>query len=107
PQVPRFFIDRLSEPGDVIYDPFMGRGTTCLEAALLGRIPTGCDINPLSRILLEPRLQPPELHQIAKHLEEIEFDTTEELPEELLVFYHPKTLRAIGGLKAYLRHREA
>ena len=28
PQLPRFFIERLTEPGDVVYDPFMGRGTT-------------------------------------------------------------------------------
>ena len=37
PQVPRFFIERLSAPGDTVFDPFMGRGTTPIEAALLGR----------------------------------------------------------------------
>src|SRR5262249_3893282 len=25
PQLPRFFIERLTKPGDVVYDPFMGR----------------------------------------------------------------------------------
>ena len=48
PQLPRFFIDRLTEPGAVVYDPFAGRGTTPLEAALAGRVPVACDINPLS-----------------------------------------------------------
>src|SRR5262245_49374453 len=56
PQLPRFFIDRLTKPGDVVYDPFMGRGTTLLEAALCGRTPWGCDVNPLSEALLAPRL---------------------------------------------------
>jgi tRNA G10 N-methylase Trm11 len=28
PQLPRFFIERLTQPGEVVYDPFMGRGTT-------------------------------------------------------------------------------
>ena len=28
PQLPRFFIERLTQPGDLVYDPFMGRGTT-------------------------------------------------------------------------------
>ena len=37
PQLPRFFIDRLTEPGDVVYDPFMGRGTTVIEAVMAGR----------------------------------------------------------------------
>jgi len=53
PQLPRFFIDRLTGPGAVVYDPFAGRGTTPLEAALAGRVPVACDINPLSRMLLE------------------------------------------------------
>src|SRR5947209_5397386 len=48
PQLPRFFIERLTRLGDVVYDPFMGRGTTPMEAALLGRVPFGNDINPLS-----------------------------------------------------------
>ncbi|MXY17830.1 MAG: site-specific DNA-methyltransferase, partial [Acidobacteria bacterium] len=59
PQLPRFFISRLTGPGDVVFDPFMGRGTTLLEAALLGRRPLGNDVNPLSRMLVEPRLAPP------------------------------------------------
>src|SRR5690349_8551146 len=28
PQLPHFFIERLTKPGDVVFDPFMGRGTT-------------------------------------------------------------------------------
>ena len=59
PQLPRFFIDRLTSAGDVVYDPFMGRGTTPLEAALSGRVPVGCDVNPLSEVLVRPRLDPP------------------------------------------------
>src|SRR5512138_688234 len=31
PQLPRFFIERLTDPGEVVLDPFMGRGTTPLE----------------------------------------------------------------------------
>ncbi|HQI76296.1 MAG TPA: DNA methyltransferase, partial [Candidatus Latescibacteria bacterium] len=32
PQLSRFFIERLTAPGDAVYDPFMGRGTTVIEA---------------------------------------------------------------------------
>ena len=46
PLLPRFFIERLTGPGDLVYDPFMGRGTTLVEAMLLGRRTAGCDINP-------------------------------------------------------------
>src|SRR5437588_784308 len=73
PQLPRFFIERLTAPGEQVYDPFMGRGTTLVEAALLGRLPIGCDINPLSMVLTRPRLHPPSLDQIEKRLREINF----------------------------------
>src|SRR5262249_46094010 len=35
PHLPRFFIERLTREGDIVHDPFMGRGTTLVEAALL------------------------------------------------------------------------
>src|SRR6476620_8423869 len=84
PQLPRFFIERLTEPGEIVYDPFMGRGTTLVEAALLGRIPFGCDINPLSEFLTKPRLNPPSLEQIEARLQQIDFTDHDEWPEELL-----------------------
>ncbi|MBX3289635.1 MAG: hypothetical protein KF855_09855 [Acidobacteria bacterium] len=46
-QLPNFFISRLTSAGDFIYDPFSGRGTTVIEAALLGRNGIANDISPL------------------------------------------------------------
>jgi len=107
PQLPRFFIERLTSPGDTIYDPFMGRGTTVLEAALLNRRPLGCDANPLCAVLTRPRLFPPSLGVVAARLAAIDFTFKAELPEDLLVFYHPATLRQICALKHYLAVRQS
>ncbi len=105
PQLPRFFVERLTEPGDIVYDPFMGRGTTLVEAALLGRVPFGCDVNPLSAVLTRPRLYPPELDQVLRRLTEIDYSGTADLPEDLRVFYHRKTLIQICTLRNYLISR--
>lgn len=106
-QLPRFFIDRLTSEGDVVYDPFMGRGTTLLEAALLDRIPYGNDINPLSRALVEPRLKPATLEEIEQRLQTIPWDAfTQHTREDLLVFYHPKTLAQLEGLRNWLIEKE-
>ncbi len=107
PQLPRFFIERLTAPGERVYDPFMGRGTTPIEAALLGRVPVGCDINPLSQAFVRPRLRPPTLADVEARLKLIPLDDADEHPEELLVFYHPETLRQICALKKYLLRRRA
>jgi hypothetical protein len=106
PQLPRFFIERLTAPGGLVYDPFMGRGTTLLEAALLGRSPAGSDVNPLSRVLLLPRLDPPALGEVAAALDAVDLHDVDEHPEDLLVFYHPDTLREICALKKHLRRLE-
>ncbi len=105
PQLPRFFIARLTQPGDRVYDPFMGRGTTPIEAALLGRVPLGCDINPLSQVFVRGRLHPPTLDEVAGRLKQIDFTTTADLWEDLLVFYHRETLTQITALKNYLLQR--
>ena len=89
PQLPRFFIERLTEPGDRVYDPFLGRGTTLLEAALLDRVPVGCDINPLSQLLCEPRLSPPSIEDVANRLLKIPTKPRDPVREDLLGFYHP------------------
>jgi hypothetical protein len=106
PQLPRFFIDQLTSRGDVVYDPFMGRGTTLVEAALMGRRPVGCDVNPLSRVLCEPRLRPPLDADVERALAGVDFGRHGEMPDELLVFYHPATLRQISALREHLLARE-
>jgi hypothetical protein len=106
PQLPRFFIERFTSPGDIVYDPFMGRGTTVVEAALLGRVPAGCDVNPLSAILAAPRLAPPTVAEVQARLDEIDLSPSHSVPGELSVFYQEDTLREICALREYLMARE-
>jgi len=101
PQLPRFFIERLTRPGDLVYDPFMGRGTTLTEAALLGRIPAGCDVNPLGAMLVRPRLAPPSLDEVRPALGQVDWSWTGDMRQDLLVFYHPETLREICAIRAH------
>ena len=107
PQLVDFFVQRLTEPGDLVYDPFMGRGTTVVEAALLDRAAAGCDVNPLSRVLTKPRLAPPTLEQVSERLRALDLTACDSYPEDLTVFFHPETLNAICALRAYLRERHA
>jgi hypothetical protein len=105
PQLPAYFISRLSAAGDTVYDPFSGRGTTAVEAALHGRRVIANDINPLSAILTRPRLDPPDLKAIAARLDEIDLDTQSTVDVDLSMFFHAGTLREIAALRAYLHAR--
>ncbi len=106
PQLPRFFIDRLTEPCDVVYDPFMGRGTTIIEAVLSGRRAFGNDCNPLSCLLTIPRLDPPPLQDIAERLDRIKLVPRVKTGIDLSMFYHPRTMAEIVTLKKYLSGRK-
>lgn len=58
PQFARAAIEVFSRPGDLILDPFMGGGTTMVEAATLGRPSIGADINPLAVFLARVKTRP-------------------------------------------------
>ena len=106
-QLPRFFIDLLTLPEDRVYDPFSGRGTTIIEAALLGRKVIANDVNPLSEILSRPRLEVPTKDDISKRLAGIDFKPARKAGFDLSMFYHPETEAEIVSLKNYLQQRKS
>ncbi|MYF97737.1 site-specific DNA-methyltransferase, partial [Candidatus Poribacteria bacterium] len=103
PQLPAYFIKKFCEAKSVVYDPFMGRGTTLIEAQLHGHKVIGNDINPLSKVLTYPRLNPPTITDIEKKLSEIDLSNDTEIDEDLLVFFHEETLRDIYGWRGYFQ----
>lgn len=104
-QLPGFFIRRLTRAGDGVHDPFMGRGTTPVQAALMGRRAFGNDINPLSVLLTRPRLAPIAAGDVAAALKSVDWTAGEIRREDLLAFYHPVTLRKLEALKDWLAVR--
>lgn len=52
------FIARYSRPGDVVLDPFSGRGTTPLQACAEGRVGVGNDLNPFAHLLTASKVEP-------------------------------------------------
>jgi tRNA G10 N-methylase Trm11 len=51
PQLARFAIERCSEVGESILDPFCGCGTVLVESRMVGRKATGIEINPYAVVL--------------------------------------------------------
>jgi hypothetical protein len=52
------FVSRYSRRGDVVLDPFSGRGTTPLQACAEGRIGLGSDLNPFAHLLTAAKVEP-------------------------------------------------
>ncbi len=58
PQLPRIFIDELTDVGENVLDPMAGSGTALVEAALAGRVGIGADLNPLAASICSAKTRP-------------------------------------------------
>lgn len=76
PELAREIILYFSEHGDIILDPFMGGGTTIVEALATGRRAIGFDINSLAIFIAEAKttpLSPRDHHMIKQWAVELDF----------------------------------
>lgn len=101
PQLPKYFIDKYTKEGELVYDPFGGRGTTAIEAALLGRNFITNDVNPLSTLFVIGRLNPPSIEEIHDRLYSKINSDTEVDKIDLSMFYEYETFKEINDLRNY------
>tara|TARA_B100000686_G_scaffold330445_1_gene392722 strand:+ start:2763 stop:4214 length:1452 start_codon:yes stop_codon:yes gene_type:complete len=108
PELPHYFIERFTKPGDIVLDPFCGRGTTPVEAAAQGRHGIGNDLNPLAIALTRGKLSNPTVEDVLSRLDELENQynpqdwSIDGEPDRIRMIYHDNTLRQMVFLKSAL-----
>lgn len=73
------FYERLRLPKAVVFDPFMGSGTTIGEAVKLGARAVGRDINPVAHFLVRNALAFHERQEIIDEFDRISVDVSEKI----------------------------
>jgi len=58
PQLVEIFLTRFFRPGQCVYDPFVGSGTTLVEANVFGADGVGCDISAFNCLLSRVKTTP-------------------------------------------------
>lgn len=106
-----YFIQRYSLPGDLVVDPFSGRGTVPLQARVEGRRTASNDLSPLAYVLSSAKASPPTWNGVMKAVDEIQehYVTPKEDPDvspDIRMLYHPTTLKQLCYIRSYL-HAEA
>lgn len=66
PQLPRKFIQTLTQPGEIVLDPMAGSGTTTLEAYLTRRQAIAFDIDPMALLLNRVKVSPLDKRMVGK-----------------------------------------
>ena len=74
PDFAREMILRHTRPGEIVLDPFCGRGTTLLETKLLGRQALALDINPVAACITKAKAYTPSLDRVLQALDELEVE---------------------------------
>jgi hypothetical protein len=106
-KVAHYFIQRYSHPGDVVLDPFSGRGTIALQARVEGRKAISNDLNPLAYVLSRAKSDPPswgEIHNFLDGLEAAYKNSKRDTPDvspDIQMLYHENTLKQL----CYIRRR--
>jgi site-specific DNA-methyltransferase (adenine-specific) len=116
------FIARYSRPGDVVLDPFSGRGTTPLQACAEGRIGVGNDLNPFAHLLTASKVEPATRAAASTRLAALRLGWNAEstdwttlaraivadpagaaIPPEVALAFHPDTLAQLLFVRSTLR----
>ncbi|MFC6753692.1 DNA methyltransferase [Halorubrum tibetense] len=101
--LPHYFVRKLTDEGDVVLDPFSGRGTTALQACVDGRVGIGNDLNPMAYVLTRAKVNPPPSAAVAERLDELSAAYTrppmDDVPDRIRMLYHERTLGHLVYLK--------
>ncbi|MEQ9427076.1 MAG: DNA methyltransferase [Cyclobacteriaceae bacterium] len=109
PSLASYFIRYFTKEGELVFDPFSGRGTTSLEARLLNRKSLATDLNPIALALTEAKNGALTEQDIFSRIDELERKYDSSLyqqeanaqPVEVHLIFHPRTLAEL----CYLRRK--
>jgi hypothetical protein len=107
------WIERLSKRGEIVLDPFSGRGTTAFQAMVMGRKAIACDINDVAYCITRAKTNAPTISTIRRRLSRLEegFDKgswirkSTSMPEFFKVAYAKTTLAQVLYLREVLAWR--
>jgi hypothetical protein len=103
-----YFVQRYSQVGDIVLDPFSGRGTTALQARMSGRQVIGNDLNPLAYVLTRAKANPPSWLSVLKAVDGLEREFNRgkrivgDISADIKMLFHERTLAQLVFIKQRL-----
>lgn len=115
PPLANYFIRYFTKEGDIVFDPFAGRGTTPLEARILDRKSIATDLNPIALALCNAKNGDLTKEEIFIRIDALEkrYDTSlykqeaNAQADEVHLIFHPGTLAQLCYLRRKLLKSES
>ncbi len=112
PALAYYFVVKYSQIGDVVLDPFSGKGTAPLEACLNGRIGIGNDLSPEAYVLTRAKVRPVPFRRVIEWIDYAErmlnpsgYDISD-ISSDVRAFFSSYTLRQILAVRDLLDETE-
>ena len=106
PSLANYFINNFSRIGDLVLDPYSGKGTAPLEACLLNRMGFGVDITPEAYVLTGAKVHGIKHDDAVEYLKSIRFGISNtnirDVDPNVKIFFSTKTLAQILVIKERL-----
>ncbi|MEM1978266.1 MAG: DNA methyltransferase [Candidatus Caldarchaeum sp.] len=112
PALARWVIEKFSDRGDVVFDPFSGKGTAPLEACLTNRVGVGNDLAPEAYVVTRAKVNPVSFKDVRNwvdHASKVmrpDAVSVYDVDEDVRVFYHSQTLKQILAVRELLLDAE-
>ena len=109
------WVNRLTKRGDVVLDPFCGRGTAPFQSLLLSREAIACDVNPVAYCVTKAKTNAPLASSVRRRITQLESQynarrwesVRQRLPEFFHYAYTSRTLKQILYLRSVLDWEES
>ena len=103
PHLARYFIAKYSAPGDLVADPFCGKGTTLFEAARRGRAAVGGEVSPEAVIISRAKTRRVTIADVVQYIESLPSQgDAKGIPRDVAMFFNPATLRQLMAIRKAL-----
>lgn len=108
PALAHYFVKRYSRRGEVVLDPFSGKGTLPLEACLNERIGIGNDLAPEAYVITRAKVNPVTLEEVKEWISRTkerwrpESYDVDEVSDDVRTFFSRYTLRQILAIRDLL-----
>ena len=104
-------VREFTAPGDVVLDPFAGRGTSIFSASVQGRVGVGIELNPVGWVYARTKLSPAPREAVEERIDELGTRTEcychadDELPEFFKLCFAPRVRRFLLAAREHLDWR--
>jgi len=101
-------VSQYTAHGDVILDPFAGRGTSIFSAAVQSRIGVGIEVNPVGWVYTQAKLNPARREAVENRIDELGAfaeryrPATDELPEFFNLCFAPRVREFLLAAREHL-----